>query len=93
MSTTSIVARARPPVVPRVAMLRMNTPGSFTRSVIRMRSPRIEPPEYGLEGSTAMMPTFEPAARKRSASADTSVDFPLPGTPVSPMTCARPARR
>jgi len=56
-STASSAARAMPPVAPRVAMLRMNTPGSLASSVMRTRSPRIEPPEYGLDGSMATMPT------------------------------------
>ncbi len=82
-----------PPVAPRVAMLRMNTPGSLASSVMRMRSPRIAPPEYGLDGSMATMPTFSPRSRKTAVSFATSVDFPLPGTPVRPMTWAEPARR
>jgi hypothetical protein len=49
------------------------------------------PPEYGLDGSTAMMPTRLPLARNLSVSVDTSVLLPLPGTPVMPITCARPA--
>ena len=81
-----------PPVAPRVAMLRMKTPGSLASSVMRMRSPRIAPPEYGLDGSTATMPTLSPRSRIRRASLPTSVDLPLPGTPVMPTTCARPAR-
>jgi hypothetical protein len=56
-STASSEARAMPPCAPRVAMLRMNTPSSLTSSLMRMRSPMMLPPEYGLEGSTAMMPT------------------------------------
>ena len=38
-------ARAMPPSAPRVAMLRMKTPGSPPSSAMRMRSPRIAPPE------------------------------------------------
>jgi len=52
----------------------------------------IAPPEYGLEGSMAMMPTLCPALRRWAASTATMVDFPLPGTPVIPTTCALPAR-
>src|SRR5439155_409435 len=46
---------------------------------MRMRSPMIEPPEYGLLGSMAMIPTLWPALRRRPASTATMVDFPLPG--------------
>ncbi len=60
---TSAVVRARPPRLPRVAMLRMKTPGSPARSRMRTRSPRSAPPEKGLVGSTAMMPTVLPASR------------------------------
>ena len=74
-------------------MLRMNTPGSLASSVMRTRSPRIEPPEYGLDGSMATMPTRCPRARNSAVSRATSVDLPLPGTPVRPITCARPALR
>src|SRR5689334_21833455 len=59
---------------------------------MRMRSPRIEPPENGLDGSIATMPTLRRDARTAAASFETSVDLPLPGTPVMPTTCARPAR-
>ena len=40
----------------------------------------------------ATIPTLWPALRKSFASTPTMVDFPLPGTPVMPMTCAFPAR-
>ena len=91
MSTAVKAERARPPVDPLVAMLRMNTPSSITRLVILILSPRIAPPENGLEGSIAMMPTLRPSFRMVSTNLLTSVDFPLPGTPVSPTMCARPA--
>src|SRR5512134_248560 len=74
-------------------MLRMKTPGSPESSVMRMRSPRIAPPENGLEGSIATMPTVRPVDRNCWASARTMVDLPLPGTPVIPMVWARPANR
>ena len=50
-----------PPCEPRVAMLRMKMPGSWASSFMRMRSPMIEPPEYGLLGSIAITPTRLPA--------------------------------
>ena len=43
-SATSLVARARPPRCPRVAMLRMNTPASPACACMRTRSPRMAPP-------------------------------------------------
>ena len=61
-SAASAVARARPPRLPRVAMLRMNTPASATCDCMRTRSPRIAPPVNGLVGSTATTPTVLPRA-------------------------------
>src|SRR5512132_1579736 len=92
-STTARVARASPPSAPGVAMLRMNTPGSRARSRMRIRSPGMAPPEKGLDGSTATMPTVRPLSRYFCANARTIVDLPLPGTPVIPMTWARPVWR
>src|SRR5579883_984560 len=88
--TTSAVERESPPMCPRVASERMNTPGSVAWRDMRMRSPRIAPPENGEVGSTATTPTLCPCLRKRSISASTSVDFPAPGLPVTPSTNARP---
>ena len=59
---------------------------------MRIRSPRIAPPEKGDDGSTAMMPTFRPRARALRASAAVSVDLPAPGEPVRPVTRAPPVR-
>ena len=92
MSMTSSAARARPPVAPWVAIERMKMPGSAASSLMRMRSPRMAPPEIGDEGSMARMPTLWSRARSLSASFPTRVDLPPPGTPVMPMTWARPAR-
>jgi hypothetical protein len=61
--TTSAVARERPPRLPRVAMERMKTPSSRAWSCMRMRSPRMAPPEKGLVGSTATTPTVFPCRR------------------------------
>ena len=58
-----VVARARPPSCPRVAMLRMKTSGSAKCACMRTRSPRIAPPVNGLVGSTAMTPTVSPLRR------------------------------
>src|SRR5262245_4906910 len=60
---------------------------------MRMRSPSIDPPENGLDGSIATIATRRPLLRIDAASLATSVDLPLPGTPVMPTTCARPAWR
>src|SRR5438477_504868 len=83
---TSPVACARPPSEPRVAMLRMNTPASSACACIRMRSPSTAPPENGLEGSTATMPTVSPSARSSAVRRSTTVDLPAPGGPVTPTT-------
>jgi hypothetical protein len=58
---------------------------------MRTRSPSSAPPEKGLVGSTATMPTVRPARRQCSASASTSVLLPAPGGPVMPMRRARPS--
>src|SRR3989442_6393352 len=89
-STASAAARQRPPRAPRVAIERIKTPGSRARSFMRIRSPRIAPPENGEEGSTATTPTVRPRARATSASPRTSVLLPLPGAPVTPTIWARP---
>ena len=83
---TSPVARASPPRLPRVAMLRMNTSGSSVWVCMRMRSPSTAPPVNGLDGSTAITPTGRPSARRRLVTRSTSVDLPAPGGPVMPST-------
>ena len=88
----SLVARASPPRWPRVAMLRMNTPGSRACACMRTRSPRTAPPLNGLVGSTATTPTERPDCRISAMSRSTSVLFPAPGGPVTPMRYARPVR-
>src|SRR5260370_27464911 len=55
---------------------------------MRMRSPRIAPPVYGLVGSTAIMPTVRSCLRYSRASWSTSVLLPAPGAPVSTITRA-----
>ena len=90
--STSPVAPARPPRLPRVAMLRMNTSGSRVWACMRMRSPRTAPPVNGLDGSTASTPTAAPSARRWLVRRSTRVDLPAPGGPVIPRTWARPSR-
>ena len=84
--TASAVLCERPPKLPRVPMLRMNTPSSIARLAMRMRSPRMAPPENGLVGSMAMMPTVLPCLRYSFASLSVSVLLPAPGGPVMPST-------
>ena len=62
-SAASWVARARPPLVPRVAIERMKTSPVSVLLFMRIRSPRRAPPVKGLVGSTAMTATFSPRSR------------------------------
>ena len=59
----ALSARTRRMVLPRVAIDRIKTRGLVESPCIRMRSPSRAPPEYGLDGSTAMIPTRCPASR------------------------------
>src|SRR5277367_6233093 len=68
----------------------MNTPSSVAWRDMRMRSPRMAPPVYGLDGSTATTPTRCPRARYASMSRSQRVDLPAPGLPVTPRTVALP---
>jgi hypothetical protein len=79
-------------MLPRVAMLRMNTPSSPESSCMRTRSPNSAPPENGLVGSTATTATVSPRARYSFAICVTSVLLPAPGGPVMPNRNARPVR-
>ena len=88
--TTSPVVLLSPPRLPRVAMLRMKTPGSPLSARMRTRSPKIAPPVKGLVGSIATIATRSPAARRCWAKTVTNVDLPVPGAPVTPMMWARP---
>ena len=51
---------------------------------MRIRSPRMAPPEKGLVGSTAIMPTVCPCWRAWAVSASVMVLLPAPGGPVMP---------
>src|SRR3990170_4917385 len=88
--TASKVARAKPPGCPRVAIDRMNTPGSIPVSAIRIRSPSTAPPVNGEVGSTATTPTFFPRLRYARTSRLIRELFPTPGGPVNPTMCAFP---
>ncbi len=87
-AAASAVVPARPPRCPREAIERMNTSPSAAYCCIRMRSPRMAPPVTGLDGSMASTATARSALRASATSADTSVDLPLPGGPVTPTSCA-----
>ena len=63
-STASRVARASPPIAPRVAIERMKTPGSVASPCMRMRSPSSAPPVKGVVGSTQRMPTVSSRRRQ-----------------------------
>lgn len=68
----------------------MKTPSSPVCCCIRIRSPRTAPPENGLDGSIATTPTLFPSLRAWVIIRSTSVDFPAPGGPVTPITTAFP---
>src|SRR6266496_4887120 len=89
--TTSRVEAARPPRLPRLAILRIKTLGSPDSSIMRMRSPRIAPPVSGLVGSTATTPTLASRRRHSRTRCVTRVLLPAPGAPVMPTIWARPA--
>src|SRR3990172_3523948 len=91
--TMSMVDLERPPRCPRVARLLMNTPASRVCFCMRMRSPRIAPPENGLVGSMATIPTVFPFSRRCPIRQSTRVDFPAPGAPVMPRRYALPVCR
>ncbi len=91
-SHTWAVWTASPPMLPRVAIERMNTPGSPASSPIRTRSPSRAPPLKGLVGSTATIATVSPRRRHAWARRATSVLLPAPGGPVMPTRNARPLR-
>ena len=91
--TASGAASAMPPRCPRVAIDRMNTPGSVACSCMRTRSPEQRAPRVRARSGRprARRPRV---ARPRPArtSPAASVDFPTPGAPVSPTVAARPVR-
>ena len=78
------VAGASPPSRSPAAVERTNSPRSAGSASIRARSPSSAPPERLDVGSTASTATVRPAARQADVSADSSVDLPAPGGPVTP---------
>ena len=89
-SAACSAASTRPPSAPRLAIERMNTPGSRKWSVRRMRSPSSAPWVNGEDGSIESTATVRPGARRSLVSALMSVDLPAPGAPVRPMIAAWP---
>jgi hypothetical protein len=69
----------------------MNALGSAASLVIRVLSPRIEPPEFFDDGSTARTATRRPSRVRLEPSVSISVDLPTPGAPVIPTRIAAPA--
>ena len=78
------VGAARPPRRVPAAVERMSTPSSLGSCSIRTRSPSSEPPERLEDGSTASTATVLPPSRHSPTSAESSVDLPAPGGPVTP---------
>ena len=61
-----------------------------TTSRMRRRAPSGAPPEKGLVGSTAMIPTRRPCSSRMAAIRLVSELFPAPGGPVMPTIRAAP---
>ena len=81
----SRVRRATPPRCPRAGDGRMKARSSTARRSMRVLSPRMLPPEIGLDGSTLSTATLSPRSRIRyMPSASMKVLLPTPGTPVMP---------
>ena len=85
------VAGARPPSRSPAAIERMKTSRSAGSCSIRARSPSSAPPERLDDGSTASTATERPRARHSRSSAESSVDLPTPGGPVTPTTWPAPS--
>ena len=66
----------------------MNALGSRESCSIRVLSPRIEPPERALDGSTARTATRRPCAVSMVPKLSMKVDFPTPGVPDMPIRMA-----
>ena len=68
----------------------MNASGACASRCMRVLSPRIEPPERRLEGSTASTATWWPCSIRWAPSASMKVDLPAPGVPEMPSRTALP---
>ncbi len=81
----SRVRRATPPRCPPDGEGRMNACGSADKCSIRVLSPRMLPPEIGLDGSTVRTARRSPRSWITCIpSASMKVLLPTPGTPVMP---------
>ncbi len=84
-SMVSRVRRATPPKCPRAGEGRMKARSSTLSRSMRVLSPRMLPPEMGLDGSTLRTATRSPRWRIRCMPrASMKVLLPTPGTPVMP---------
>ena len=91
-SMVSRVLAATPPSVPDEGEGRMKALRSTESRAMRVLSPRIEPPVRDDDGSTASTATLWPAATRFPPSVSMVVDFPTPGTPVTPTRMAVPVK-
>ncbi len=82
------VAQARPPRRSPAAVERIRTPRSLGSKSMRARSPSSDPPDRRELGSTASIATEQSRSRQLCSSAESNVDLPAPGGPVTPITCA-----
>ncbi len=90
-SIASRVRRATPPRWAPPGEGRMKASGWRESSLMRVLSPRIDPPVRELDGSTASTATRCPSPTRCRPNASMKVDLPTPGAPLMPMRTARPA--
>src|SRR3954447_13140943 len=90
--SASRVRRATPPSAPPEGEGRTNASGWRDSSSMRVLSPRMDPPERGLDGSTARTATLWPRSMRWSPNASMNVDLPAPGAPLIPIRAAPPVR-
>ena len=93
-SHSAILSRVRlatPPSVVPAGDGRTNARGCRASSVMRVLSPRIEPPLSEELGSTASTARRRPRASAASPSASMRLDLPTPGAPDMPTRRLRPA--
>ena len=86
----SRVFSATPPRVPLLGLGRMYAFSWTDRCSMRVLSPRMEPPDTLLEGSTASTATRCPCWIKYRPNASMNVLLPTPGTPLMPSRNALP---
>ncbi len=83
-SSASRVRRATPPSVSPAGLGRMKASLRRLSSVMRVLSPRIEPPEILDDGSMASTATLCPASIRYWPKDSMKVDLPTPGGPEMP---------